>query len=108
MKRGDVIIVRMVDTPAAKARPCVVVLRDSAAAHADKVTVCPLTTKLRGARGGRPLVAPDEANGLTQPSEVQIDWIFTHDIDRIGKLVGTLDHAAMGEIDTALRHWLAL
>ena len=102
------VIVRMSDTPAAKARPCVVVLRDSAAAHADKVTVCPLTTTLRGAKGGRPFVAPDDRNGLLHPSEVQVDWIFTHDINRIGKLVGELDEAVMGDVDTALRHWLAL
>lgn len=108
MKRGEVVIVRMADTQAAKARPCVVVLRDSAAVHADKVTVCPLTSKLRGTKGGRPFVAPDDRNGLLHPSEVQVDWIFTHDISRIGKLAGELDDAVMGEVDIALRHWLAL
>ena len=108
MKRGDTILVREPGTPAAKARPYVVVQRTSALDNPVKVTACPLTTTLRGAAGQRPLVAPDAANGLRQPSEVQVDWVYTHPIDRVGGVIGHVDQPTMEAIDQALRRWLDL
>ena len=108
VNRGSVVIVRMGDTPAAKARPCVIVSRQSAVERGDKVTVCPLTSVLKGAGGWRPFLPPDSGNGLRRPSEVQVDWVFTVHVDRIGALVGQVDEAAVDGIDMMLRHWLAL
>jgi mRNA interferase MazF len=73
-----------------------------------KVSVCPLTSHLRGARGQRPLVAPDPLNGLMKPSEVQVDWIYTHENKYIGERVGSVDDATLEQIDIALRRWLDL
>lgn len=108
MRRGDIILVREPNTPASKPRPYVVVQRDSALDDPIRVTACPLTSHLRGAEGQRPFVAPNAANGLRLPSEVQIDIIYTHPIERIDGVIGSVDPATLQTIDTALRRWLAL
>lgn len=108
MKRGDLILVREPNTPASKPRPYVVVQRDSALDAPVKVTGCPLTSHLRGTEGQRPFVAPTPGNGLRLPSEVQVDLIYTHPVERIDGVIGSLDSATMQAIDVALRRWLAL
>lgn len=108
MKRGDVILVREPNTPASKARPYVVVQRDSALDDPIKVTGCPLTSTLRGAAGQRPFVAPSADNGLRKPSEVEVDHIYTHPMERIGGIIGHIDAPTMAVIDQALRRWLDL
>lgn len=108
MKRGDVVLIQEPGTPTAKARPCVIVQRESALAAATKITVCPMTSSLRGAAGQRPLVVPTRDNGLTRPSEVQVDWIYTHPREFIGPRIGTVDPATLEQIEMALRRWLNL
>ena len=108
MKRGDIVTVRMAGSPAAKARPCVIVQRSSALDVAVKITVCPLTSRLRGAAGQRPLVVPTAGNGLSQPSEVEVDWIFTHPTEAIGAVIGQVDAPTLEQIDIMLRRWLDL
>ena len=108
MKRGDVIIVRENASPASKARPCVIVQRESALAVAAKVTACPLTSELRGAVSQRPFVAPTAANGLRVPSEVEVDWIYTYPIERVGAVIGRVDAPTLEQIDIMLRRWLDL
>ena len=41
------------------------------------------------------------------PSEVQVDWIYTHATDYLGAVIGRID-AATEQVDIALRHWLDL
>ena len=108
MKRGDVILVREPGTPAAKARPYVVVQRTSALDDPVKVTACPLTSVLRGEAGQRPRVVPTTNNGLRVPSEAQVDWIFTHPVTCIGGVIGNVDGPTMDAIDAALARWLDL
>ncbi|MES2753048.1 MAG: type II toxin-antitoxin system PemK/MazF family toxin [Pseudomonadota bacterium] len=108
MKRGDVVLIQEPNTPAAKARPYVVITRDSALADPTKVTGCPLTSQLGGAINGRPMVAPSPENALRVPSEIEADWIFTHPIDRVGGVIGRIDDPTMTAVDTAVRRWLAL
>ena len=85
-----------------------VVQRDSALSAAQKVTVCPITSYLRGAIGQRPFVAPTTENRLRAPSEIEVDWIYTHSIDRVGTIIGKIDDATMELVDIALRRWLDL
>lgn len=108
MKRGDIVIVRQPNTPAGKQRPCVVIQRDSTLSSANKVTVCPLTSMLRGPEGARPMVAPTIGNHLARPSEVEIDWIYTFPIDRILGTIGSIDDDVLDRVDEALRRWLDL
>lgn len=108
MRRGDIILVREPNTPASKPRPYVVIQRDSALHRAVKVTACPLTSRLKGASGQRPFVAPSSDNGLRLPSEVQVDWVYTHPVDYVGGVIGQVDGPTMETIDIALRRWLDL
>lgn len=108
MKRGDVIIVREPNTPAGKSRPYVVIQRGSALESFTKVTGCPLTSVVRGTAGQRPFIAPSEQNGLRRPSEVEVDWVYTHPIERIDGVIGHLDGPTMAAIDVALRRWFDL
>jgi len=108
MKRGDIVVVKEPGSPASKARPCVVVQRSSALETAAKITVCPLTSRLRGAIGQRPFLSPTSENGLRVPSEVEVDWIFTHPVEAIGDVIGRLDKASLETVDIALRRWLDL
>lgn len=108
MKRGDIVLIREPNTPASKARPYVIVQRGSALDVAVKVTACPLTSRLGGAEGKRPFVAPTADNGLRDPSEVEVDWIYTHRVGRVDGVVGRLDDATMTQVDEALRRWLSL
>ena len=102
------IVVREPGTPASKARPYVVVQRDSTLQGASKVTGCPITSTLHGATGRRPVVMPSDENGLRRPSEVEVDWTFTHPLECVGAKIGRLDAATMESVDGALRRWLAL
>ena len=108
MNRGDLVLVLESNSPASKSRPCVIVQRDSTLAAASKVTLCPLTSTLRGASGQRPSVAPSPENGLKKVSEVQADWVHSFPRDRLGSVIGRLDPPTMRSVDTALRRWLSL
>ncbi len=109
MKRGAVVVVRATNSPASKSRPCIVVQHDATLEiDPPKVTVCPLSSVLRGPEGGRPLLTPSDANGLRVPSEVEIDWLYTFPIERIGSVIGQIGNAGMLRIDEALRRWLSL
>lgn len=108
MRRGDIVLIREAQTPASKARPCVIIQRDSTLEHASKITVCALTSDLRDGTGTRPLVHPTQDNGLKVLSQIEVDWIFTHPLTFVGPRVGALDDDAMVRVDTALRRWLDL
>lgn len=84
------------------------VQRTSALDDPSKVTVCPLTSKLRGAAGQRPFVAPTPNNGLRLPSEVEVDWIFTHPVEYVDGVIGEVDRPTLDAVDVALRRWLDL
>lgn len=108
MKRGDVVVVRATGSPASKARPCIVVQRDSTLDDPAKVTLCPLTSKLIDHSAARPLLVPNAANGLQKTSQVEVDWLHTFPVAAISSVIGTVDAGGMKNIDTALRLWLDL
>lgn len=108
MKRGDLVLIREPNSPASKVRPYVVVQRDSGLDDPAKITACPLTSRLNGLAGQRPFVAPDEHNRLSRPSEIEIDWIYTHRIERVDGVIGRLDAPTMDAVDRALKNWLSL
>ncbi len=108
MKRGELYTVRERGSVASKSRPCVIVQTDLSLPAPHHVTICPLTSVLRGLPLIRIPVAPDGINGLQKVSEVEVDWIDTVEVDKLGALIGRLDPAVMILVDDALRRWLAL
>ncbi len=100
--------VRERGSPAAKSRPCIIVQHSDTLEGPPKITVCPLTSRLQGASGARPLAVPTPENGLRVACEAQYDWIYTHPIGSIGKRIGTIEIDVLNRIDDALRRWLDL
>jgi mRNA interferase MazF len=91
-----------------KPRPVVIVQADAFLEHHASFTVCPLTSHLTGLRLFRVVIAPDERNGLKEPSEVMVDKLNSLRRERIGDPIGRLSALDMGAVDDALRRWLAL
>lgn len=107
MKRGDVILARSTCGAATKARPCVVVQRDSGGIL-PKLTVCPITSQVDQENDLRPIVVPSEVNGLLRLSQIEIDWILTEDLKHFSRRIGTIETNVLAAVDTALRRWLDL
>jgi mRNA interferase MazF len=72
------------------------------------VTFVPVTSVLYGLPRVRIPIAPDEANGLRQPSEVMIDRVQTVGWKRVGQVIGRVDEDTMQSINTALLVFLGL
>jgi mRNA interferase MazF len=91
-----------------KQRPAVVVQSTLFLASPPSVTVCLLTGSVQFINPVRILVKPTKANGLAQPSLIQIDKIMTVETDRIRNRIGTITPAQMAAVDAALKLWLGL
>lgn len=97
LTRGEV---RLVTFPAPdKARPALVLTRQSAIAYLARVTVAPITSTIRGVPSEVAL-GPDE--GMKQPCAVNLHNVVTVDKDRLGRRVSQLDEAKMREVCAAL------
>ncbi len=108
MKRGDLYIVREPGSIASNARPCLVVQSELALPALVYVTMCPVTSHLRGIPQIRIPIAPDADNGLERLSEVEVDLIETVKVANLGPLIGHAGPGVMRRVDDALRRWLDL
>jgi mRNA interferase MazF len=95
--RGEIRLVRF---PAPdKARPVLVLTRDSAIPYLSRVTVAPITSTIRGVPS-EVIVGPDE--GLKQPCAVNLHNVLTVTRDDIGRRVAQLGDERMREVCRAL------
>ena len=104
MKRGDVVTISL-PGDYGKARPAVVIQSDLFDQH-PSVTVLPVTSELRDAPLFRVRVEPDKGNGLRATSEVMVDKAHTVAGDKVGRVIGRLDDAAMLAVNRALAVFL--
>jgi len=83
-----------------KARPVLILTRESVRAHLSRVTVAPITSNIRGlsteVRVGR-------ANGLDQDSVVSCDNIVTVPVSTLGQRIGYLLPGQEPELAEAIR-----
>lgn len=94
--RGEV---RLVKFPAPdKARPALMLTRDSALGYLTKVTVAPLTT----VRGVPSEVTLGPEDGMKAVCAVNLHNVVTIDKSRLGRRVGQLDEAKMRQVCAAL------
>lgn len=70
-----------------KTRPVLVLTREIVRPHLNRVTVAPITSRIRGLSTEVPVGA---VNGLDQDSVVSCDNIVTVPTDRLGRRVGML------------------
>ena len=85
-----------------KPRPAVVLQADEFIEGHRTVLVCPFSTYLADAALFRPLVQPDDQNGLELPSEIMVDKTTPAKKTEIGKIIGRLSEADMARLETAL------
>jgi mRNA interferase MazF len=101
MKRGDVVLVLMYGD-VAKPRPAVVVQSDQLNEVATTVLVCPMSSDVREPGIVRPIVEPDEANGLRVRSQIMTDKLSALRRDRIRRTLGALDTHALERLERAM------
>ena len=95
--RGDIRLYRFV--PPDKARPVVVLTRDSAIAYLSTVTVAPITSTIRGVPSE---VVLNEEDGMKAPCAVNLHNAVTVSQTRLGRRVAQLSSLRMREICAAM------
>lgn len=83
-----------------KTRPVLVLTRQLVRPHLDRVTVAPITTRVRGLSTEVPVGV---ANGLAANSVVSCDNIVTIPVDALGEQVGILFQSQEDELADAIR-----
>ena len=96
--RGDIRLYRF--EPPDKARPVVVLTRDSALRYLSTATVAPITSSIRGVPSE---VRLDEDDGMKGPCAVNLHNSVTVSQERLGKRVAHLAPVRMRELCAALR-----
>lgn len=107
MKRGNVVTVAM-QGDFGKPRPALILQSDVFSNIHATVTIALISSQMIGAPIFRLDVEPDEANGLTRPSQVQIDKIMSIRSEKIGAVIGELNDVMMVRVNRALALWLGL
>ena len=90
-----------------KPRPVVIVQNTDYIEGMESITVCPITSVLSTA-SVRVRLKADNATGLKEISEVEIDKITTIRITRLNKKIGEVAEKELNKINYALRVWLDL
>lgn len=106
MKRGEIVLVAVPDAYG-KPRPALILQADYFDEH-PSVTIALLTSHLQPTPLFRYQVEPDSANGLTVPSQVQIDKLMTIPRDKCRETIGQLSSRQMSEITRLVAFWLGV
>lgn len=107
MKRGNVVTVAM-QGDFGKPRPALVLQSDVFSDIHATVTVALISSEIVQAPIFRLDIEPNETNGLSRPSQVQIDKIMSIRSEKIGSVIGELNDVMMVRINRALALWLGL
>jgi mRNA interferase MazF len=106
MRRGDLVVVAA-PGDYGKPRPALVLQSDFFDEH-PSVTLCLVTSTLRDTPMFRITVDPSPENGLQRISQVQVDKVMTLARERVGKVIGRLDDAAMLKVSRSLAVFLGI
>lgn len=107
MTRGEIYTAAARGPYTGKPRPVVIVQDDHFDATAS-ITVCPFTTNSVEAPLVRLPIAPSEANGLDQPSQLMIDKVTTVPRSRLGDRLGKLRDDELIALNRSLIVFLGL
>jgi mRNA interferase MazF len=97
IERGEIRLVRFPSPD--KARPVLVLTRDSAIGYLSRLTVAPLTSSIRGVPS-EVVVGIDD--GLKQPSAVNLHNVLTIQKDSVGRRVARLGDGKMRDVCRAI------
>jgi mRNA interferase MazF len=106
LKRGSVVTVAP-PGDYGKPRPALVVQSDFFHEH-PSITLCLITSDLRGAPLFRLTVRPSPDNGLHKPSQIMVDKIMTVSREKIRDVIGRLEDKSMVEVNRTLALWVGL
>jgi mRNA interferase MazF len=101
LTRGEVRLVRFPEPD--KARPALIVTRQSILGSLTSVTVAPITATVRGVPSE---VALGVEDGMKQPCAVNLLNLATLRVDRLGRIVTVLSADRMAQVCRALAHAL--
>lgn len=107
MKRGNVVTVAM-QGDFGKPRPALVLQSDVFSDIHATVTVALISSEIVQAPIFRLDIEPSDTNGLSRPSQVQIDKIMSIRSEKIGTIIGELNDVMMVRVNRALALWLGL
>ena len=107
MKRANVVTVAM-QGDFGKPRPALVLQSDVFSDIHATVTVALISSEIVQAPIFRLDIEPNEANGLSRPSQVQVDKIMSIRSEKIGSVIGELNDVMMVRVNRALALWLGL
>jgi mRNA interferase MazF len=108
LDRGSIVTVAAAGVYSGKPRPAVVIQAKQWLFAHPSITLCPLTSTLVDAPLIRLLVAPSSGNGLTKPSQLMVDKLFTVPMAALGAETGRLESEHLQAMDQPLRGWLGL
>ena len=83
-----------------KPRPVVVLTREAVRPHLSRVTVAPITTRIRGLSSE---VLVGRANGIAEDSVISCDNILTVPASRLGRHIGYLLAGQEADLAAAIR-----
>ena len=107
LKRGNIVSI-VVQRDFGKPRPALLIQSDMFnEAHAT-LSVLLISSELVDAPLFRLSIEPNQVNGLTQPSQIQVDKVMTVRRDKVGQLIGSVDDAMMVRVNRALALWTGL
>ena len=107
LKRGNIVSIA-VQGDFGKPRPALLIQSDMFnEAHAT-LSVLLISSELVDAPLFRLSIEPNQVNGLTQPSQIQVDKVMTVRRDKVGQLIGSVDDAMMVRVNRALALWTGL
>ena len=107
MKRGNVVTVA-IQGDFGKPRLALVLQSDVFSDIHATVTVALISSEIVQAPIFRLDIEPSETNGLSRPSQVQIDKIMSIRSEKIGSVIGELNDVMMVRVNRALALWLGL
>lgn len=107
MKRGELWTVSGGTAYTGKPRPALVI-QDDHFGELDSFVICPLTTNPADVMYFRPVLMPNDRNGLGRPSRVMIDKITALPKSRAGKLIGQVEQRDLERINRALLVFLGI
>ena len=108
ISRGDILIASERGVLTGKPRPVLVVQANAPARVHPTVTACLISTRLTDRNLFRIAIQPTSNNGLIEPSEIQVDHLFSFSRSSFDRRIGCASTADMKRVDEALRRWLSL
>jgi mRNA interferase MazF len=107
MKRGEIWTVSGGSAYTSKPRPALII-QDDHFVHLDSIVVCPLTSDATEAMHFRPVLMPNDLNGLARPSRVMVDKVGAIPKAYLGKVIGSIELRDLARIDRAMIVFLGI